>query len=44
MWHTLDIMDVVRKLKSNINYGLTNDEAKLRIDKYGKNKHKRQYH
>ena len=38
MWHTLDIMDVARKLKSNINYGLSNEEAKNRLEKYGKNK------
>lgn len=38
MWHTLDITDVVRKLKSNLNYGITNEEAKIRLEKYGKNK------
>lgn len=37
MWHTLDIMDVVRKLKSNINYGLSDEEAKIRLQKYGGN-------
>ena len=37
MWHTLDTMDIVRKLKTNINYGLTEEEAKLRLEKYGKN-------
>ena len=37
MWHTLDPIDVVRKLKTNINYGLTEEEAKVRLEKYGKN-------
>lgn len=37
MWHTLDTIDVVRKLKTNINYGLTEEEAKVRLEKYGKN-------
>ena len=38
MWHTLDLSDLVRKLRSNINYGITNEEAKERLEKYGKNK------
>ena len=38
MWHTLDLTDLVRKLRSNINYGITNEEAKQRLEKYGKNK------
>ena len=38
MWHTLEISDLVRKLKSNINYGITKEEAKVRLEKYGKNK------
>ena len=38
MWHTLDLTEVVRKLRSNINYGITNEEAKIRLEKYGKNK------
>lgn len=37
MWHTLDIVDVARKLRSNINYGITEEEAKIRLEKYGKN-------
>ena len=37
MWHTLDLTEVVRKLRSNINYGITNEEAKIRLEKYGKN-------
>ena len=38
MWHTLELSDLVRKLRSNINYGITNEEAKERLEKYGKNK------
>ena len=38
MWHTLEIGDLVRKLRSNINYGITEEEAKIRLEKYGKNK------
>lgn len=38
MWHTLDLSELVRRLRSNINYGITNEEAKIRIEKYGKNK------
>ena len=38
MWHTLDLTDLVRKLRSNINYGITNEEAKQRLEKYGRNK------
>ena len=41
MWHTLDTIDVVRKLKTNINYGLTEEEAKVRLEKYGKNRKKK---
>ena len=37
MWHTLDITDLSRKLKSNLLYGITNEEAKNRLEKYGKN-------
>ena len=37
MWHTLDLTEVVRKLRSNINYGIMNEEAKIRMEKYGKN-------
>ena len=32
MWHTLDLTEVVRKLRSNINYGITNEEAKIRLE------------
>lgn len=37
MWHTLELTDLVRKLKSNLLYGITEEEAKERIEKYGKN-------
>ena len=32
MWHTLDLTEVVRKLRSNINYGITNEEATAGLD------------
>lgn len=38
MWHTLELTNLVRKLQSNLLYGITEDEAKERILKYGKNK------
>lgn len=38
MWHTLDLTVLVKKLRSNIMYGITNEEAKYRLEKYGKNK------
>ncbi len=38
MWHTMEISDLARKLKSNLLYGITDEEAKLRNEKYGKNK------
>ncbi|MBP3707239.1 MAG: calcium-translocating P-type ATPase, PMCA-type [Clostridia bacterium] len=38
MWHTLELTDLVRKLQSNLLYGITEDEAKERVLKYGKNK------
>lgn len=37
MWHTLEISDLVRKLGSNLLYGITEEEAKARLDKFGKN-------
>ena len=38
MWCTLKVQDVSKKLNSNIKLGLTNEEAKNRQCKYGKNK------
>lgn len=38
MWHTMSIEQVRRELKTNLNLGLTNEEAEERIKKYGENK------
>ena len=38
MEHIMSKEELRRKLKSNFNTGLTNDEAKERLKKYGKNK------
>ena len=38
MWHCFYVEEVARKLGSNINTGLTEDEVKKRRDKYGENK------
>ncbi len=38
MWHTLDIEQTRRKLKTNINVGLTTEEAKKRLLENGPNK------
>jgi Ca2+-transporting ATPase len=38
MWHTLSAYEVARKLKTNITNGLTNEEAKERLNKNGYNK------
>lgn len=38
MWHTYDIGNLIYKLKSNLLYGISNEEAKKRLEKYGKNK------
>lgn len=38
MWHTMSIEQVRRELKTNLNLGLTNEEAKERLKKYGENK------
>lgn len=37
MWHTSDLTDLARKLKSNLLYGITDDEAKIRFELNGKN-------
>ena len=37
MWHTLKIEETRRKLRTNFEKGLTNDEAKKRKEKYGSN-------
>ena len=38
MWYTMFTEDIRRKLRTNINYGLSEDEAKERLIKYGLNK------
>ena len=38
MWHTMDIKEVERILKTSIRTGLTEEEAKKRLDEYGENK------
>ena len=37
MWHTLKIIEVIDKLKTNKKYGLYEDEVKKRQKEYGKN-------
>ena len=38
MWHTLSLEEVRKKLKTNFERGLTDDEAEKRKEKYGLNK------
>ena len=38
MWCALNVQDVSRKLKTNIETGLTDEEAKKRQEQFGKNK------
>ena len=38
MWHTMSIEQVRRELKTNLNLGLTNEDAEERLKKYGENK------
>ena len=38
MWHTMDKMQVCRKMGTNIQIGLNENEVKKREEKYGKNK------
>ena len=38
MWGTLDLKEIQRKLKTNINIGLTEQEVEKRREQYGKNK------
>ena len=37
MWETKDIREVEKNFRTNISYGITNEEAENRIKKYGKN-------
>ncbi len=38
MWHTYSIEQVRKEQKTNLNLGITNEEAKERLKKYGENK------
>ena len=38
MWHTLSVDEVRKNLRTNINIGLTYEEAKRRLEKNGPNK------
>ena len=37
MWETKDVREVEKNFRTNISYGITNEEAKNRIKEYGKN-------
>lgn len=34
MWHTMEVTEVMRKFRTNLKRGLTEEEAKKRIEKY----------
>ena len=38
MWHTLNLSEVKQKLKTNYQYGLTNEEVEKRLREHGENK------
>ena len=38
MWHTEELSQVLKKLKTNEKLGLKADEAKSRLETYGENK------
>lgn len=38
MWCALNVQEVEKKLDTSLRYGLTNEEAEKRLQKYGKNK------
>lgn len=38
MWHTLSLSEIKLKLKTNFQYGLTNEEVNKRSQQYGENK------
>ena len=38
MWQSLNLSEVKHKLKTNFQYGLTNDEIGKRFQEYGENK------
>lgn len=37
MWHTLNLSEIKKKLKTNFQFGLTNKEAEIRLLQYGEN-------
>ena len=38
MWHSLNLSEVKQKLRTNYQYGLTNEEVEKRFIEYGENK------
>ena len=38
MWQALNLSEVKQKLKTNYQYGLTNEEIEKRFQEYGENK------
>ena len=38
MWQTLNLSEIKQKLKTNFQYGLTNEEVEKRFQEHGKNK------
>lgn len=38
MWYTKDLKTITKELKSNVERGLSEEEVKRRLEKYGKNK------
>ena len=38
MWHTKRLIDIEKELRTNTNYGITEEDAKIRIKQYGENK------
>ena len=38
MWHTKRLIDIQKELRTNTNYGITEEDAKIRIKQYGENK------
>jgi len=37
MWHSSSVEEIAKNLKTNINIGLSDDEAQKRFDRYGPN-------
>ena len=38
MWQSFNINEIARKLRTNLNYGLSREEAESRYNKHGPNK------